>query len=133
MDERFHQGIRDFNSRCFFEAHDIWEDYWHEYREIDRLCLQGLIQVAVGFYHLGNNNYKGCCSQFSKALAKIEQFPPRHFGIETGLLIGQVRQWLALAERLRAGEAAAFAESDFPQISYLQNESAVADSRSSAV
>ncbi len=126
MDERFHQGIRDFNTRRFFEAHDIWEDLWHEYRELDRLCIQGLIQVAVGFYHLENNNYKGSCSQFTKAVAKLDGYRPQHFGVETEQFVNNVKHWLSIAERLRAGEAATFSSEDFPHIEYIEKETTIA-------
>ena len=126
MDERFRQGIRDFNTRRFFEAHDIWEDLWHEYRELDRLCIQGLIQVAVGFYHLENNNYKGSCSQFTKAVAKLDGYRPQHFGVETEQFVNNIKHWLSIAERLRAGEAAAFSSEDFPRIEYIEKETTIA-------
>jgi predicted metal-dependent hydrolase len=118
MDERFHQGIRDFNERRYFEAHDVWEDFWHEYREVDRLFLQGLIQVAVGFYHLENGNGKGSCSQFTKALAKLEPYVPRHQGIEVGKLLHDVRQWLTVAERVSQGESVHIESAEFPRIQY---------------
>jgi predicted metal-dependent hydrolase len=122
MDERFHQGIRNFNRRYFFEAHDVWEDFWHEYRDVDRLFLQGLIQVAVGFYHLENSNYKGSRSQFTKALAKLEAFLPHHQGIQTDRLFQSVKHWLAIAERLEQGESIFFDATQFPSIEYLQPE-----------
>lgn len=120
MDERFHQGIRDFNERRFFEAHDVWEDLWHEYREADRLFLQGLIQVAVGFYHLENGNSKGSHSQFTKALAKLEPYVPHHQGIETENLLRSVRHWLAVAERMKRGESVESSSAEFPRIQYFQ-------------
>jgi predicted metal-dependent hydrolase len=35
MDERFYEGIREFNEGRYFEAHDILEDLWQGYREPD--------------------------------------------------------------------------------------------------
>ena len=52
MDERFFQGIREFNERRYFEAHDVLEYLWQGYRDPDRAFLQALIQTAVGFYFL---------------------------------------------------------------------------------
>ncbi|MCI0706614.1 MAG: DUF309 domain-containing protein [Ignavibacteriae bacterium] len=121
MDERFHQGIREFNERRFFEAHDVLEDFWHEYRETDRTFLQGLIQVAVGFYHFENGNYKGSRSQFSKGIAKLQDYLPDHHGIETERFLANVRHWLSVIERLEQGETVPFNSDAIPSIEYLPN------------
>jgi hypothetical protein len=81
MDERLDLGIREFNEGRYFEAHDILEDFWQEYREPDRVLLQALIHAAVGFYHLENGNLKGCRSQFSKACAKIGAYLPEYWDL----------------------------------------------------
>lgn len=91
-DERFTRGIREFNERRFFEAHDVLEELWHEYREDDRLFLQGLIQVAVGYYHLENRNYNGCRSQFAKAMSKLEPYQPNYHGVNVSELLSTMRR-----------------------------------------
>ena len=42
-----------FGARLYFEVHERLEPYWLRARGADRQALQGLIQVAVGFHHLG--------------------------------------------------------------------------------
>jgi len=116
MEGLFERGIEEFNKRYFFEAHDTWEELWMETTGPHRLFYQGLIQTAVGFYHLGNENYKGACSQFGKALDKLGQFPPMYHGIDTRRLMEQVRDCLHDAERLRDGEARRFDQSRIPLI-----------------
>lgn len=103
-DERFHRGIAEFNARRFFEAHDVLEEMWHEYREEDRLFLQGLIQVAVGFYHLENRNYNGCRSQFAKAIQKLEPYLPLHQSLDAQLLVDSMNRCLELIAKLQQGE-----------------------------
>lgn len=87
MKSLFIQGIEDFNRQLFFEAHDAWEELWMETRGERRLFYQGLIQTAVGFYHLSNANYKGGCSQLGKGLAKVERYLPSFHGIDTQALV----------------------------------------------
>ncbi len=122
MDERFHQGIRDFNDRRFFEAHDVLEDLWHEYRELDRAFIQGLIQIAVGFYHLENGNLKGSRSQLTKGISKVERYIPNHHGIETQHFLECVKEWLATIEQLQGGKKIEYSSTDFPTIQYLKEE-----------
>lgn len=118
MQGLFERGVEEFNGQFFFEAHDTWEELWMQTTGPHRLFYQGLIQVAVGFYHLSNGNYKGACSQFGKAIAKLEHYLPAYHGIETAQLIGRVRDWLQDAERLKGGAAVEIDESKFPQIEF---------------
>ena len=67
-EDQFRRGIEEFNKGFYFECHDTLEELWMETVGDDRLFLQGLIQVSVGFYHFGNSNYKGVVSQFTKGL-----------------------------------------------------------------
>jgi hypothetical protein len=122
MEGLFEKGIEEFNAQHFFEAHDVWEELWMETTGTHRLFYQGLIQTAVGFYHLGNGNYKGACSQFGKALAKLEQYMPSFHSIETAKLAERVRVCLHDAEQLRDGAATQFDESKIPQIQLSNNE-----------
>jgi len=96
MEDLFRKGIEEFNTQCFFEAHDSWEELWRETSGPDRLFYQGLIQTAVGMYHAGNGNVRGASSQFTKALAKLDQYLPVHRGIDTRLLTVEVRACLRL-------------------------------------
>ncbi|MFN0158962.1 MAG: DUF309 domain-containing protein [Bacteroidota bacterium] len=116
MEGLFERGIEEFNARYFFEAHDTWEELWMETTGSHRLFYQGLIQTAVGFYHLGNNNYKGACSQLTKALAKLERYLPAFHGVDTLQFVERVRECLQDAESLRNGDATAFDESKIPLI-----------------
>ncbi len=123
MEELFTRGIKEFNRQFFFEAHDVWEELWmsegllaEETTGGHRLFYQGLIQTAVGFYHLSNENYKGACSQLGKALSKLEQYLPSFHGINTQLLVDDVRVCLADADHLRLGGAGKFDESRIPMI-----------------
>ena len=50
----FNDGIAYYNANEFFEAHESWEDLWSDYYLEDRKFVQGLIQLAVSFVHLGN-------------------------------------------------------------------------------
>ncbi len=94
MDERFWRGIREFNDERFYEAHEVLEDLWHEYREIDRTFVQGLIQLAAGFYHLQCENQRGALSQLTKGKTKLAQYEPRHCEIDVKTLLADVDCWL---------------------------------------
>ena len=116
MEELFRRGIEEFNTRYFFEAHDTWEELWMETTGRERLFYQGLIQTAVGFYHLTNGNARGGCSQLGKALAKLEQYLPAFHGIDTAHLVGCIRECLQEAEGLRDRGSGSMGQSRIPRI-----------------
>ncbi len=120
MEGLFGRGIKQFNTRYFFEAHDSWEELWAETTGSHRLFYQGLIQTAVGFYHLSNGNAKGGCSQLGKALAKLEHYLPTYHGIDTQELVDRLRVCLRDAEVLRRGGAGSFESSKIPLIRFVE-------------
>ena len=71
-DQLFYKGVNTFNNGQFYDAHEILEELWSEYKLHDRIFIQGLIQVSVAFYHLQNNNLNGTKSMLKKALKKID-------------------------------------------------------------
>lgn len=114
MDDRFERGLERFNARDFFEAHEIWEDLWHEYRESDRTFLQGLIQLAAGLYHLDSGNQKGARSQLAKGTLKLQAYCPSYRGVNLTALLDDVSSCVEAMDR--SEDLSAFSPSLFPAI-----------------
>src|SRR6185503_20112858 len=93
----------EFNRGFYFECHDTIEDLWTGLRGPSRDFFQGLIQVSVAFYHLGNENPAGARSMFERALARFAKYPGRYFGFDLDAHRAELRAWLA---RIEAGQAA---------------------------
>ena len=70
----FQAGLKLFNDKNFYDAHEKWEDLWSDYYLKDRLFIQGLIQLSVSFVHLKNNNMNGAKSLLNKSKQKFERF-----------------------------------------------------------
>lgn len=81
-DARYLEGIRLFNAREFFDAHEVWEDLWHEMAGPERRFVQGLIQAAVCAYHAINGNIKGANRLFESARRYMNLFAPTHRGLD---------------------------------------------------
>jgi predicted metal-dependent hydrolase len=93
------RGVREFNEGFFFECHDTLEEMWSGLRGPSRDFFQGLIQVAVAFYHLTGGNRAGAASMLSRALKRFEKYPERYAGFELGAHRAELRAWQArLAE-----------------------------------
>jgi hypothetical protein len=94
MSDLLEDGIIFFNAGRFFDAHEAWEDLWRETGGPLRLFYQGLVQTAVGLHHLGQGNLNGARAQLSKALSKLEQYPPTFCQIDNGKLVEDIRDLL---------------------------------------
>jgi predicted metal-dependent hydrolase len=60
-----------FDGRLYFEVHELLEPYWLHAAGGEREALQGLIQVAVGFHHLGNGNGAGARALLHDGAGKL--------------------------------------------------------------
>jgi len=83
-DPRYLAGIRLFNDRDFFQAHDVWEELWNDCPNIDRRFHQGLIQAAVALYHWSNGNWRGARRLFHSGRAYMSAYPDPHRGLAIG-------------------------------------------------
>jgi len=71
-DVLFIKGIEAFNKRQFYDAHEYWEELWLDYKLTDPQFIQGLIQLAVSYFHFFNQNLNGARSMIKKCLKKID-------------------------------------------------------------
>jgi hypothetical protein len=60
-----------FDAGLFFEVHELLEPHWFRAQGAERERLQGLIQVAVGFQHLANDNLRGAALLLHEGGARL--------------------------------------------------------------
>ncbi len=122
MGPAFHQslaqGIELFNRREFYEAHEAWEAGWIDELSDARLLLQGLIQVAAGFYKLQCASPVGAMKLLELGLAKLRPFVGDSMGVDLESLLPEVDGWLARTRQLVAENRADFDPSQLPKIGY---------------
>lgn len=67
------EAIELFNRQAFFECHEVLEDLWRPLPPgPEKTCLQGLLQVGVGFYHWQRGNAVGARNKLQSGLEKLE-------------------------------------------------------------
>lgn len=92
-DEKFSRGLDHFNSRKFFEAHEIWEEIWLVEKEPEKTFLQGLIQLAAAFHHYQRRNHAGAESLLASAIVKLTRYPKNHRGLALDQLRETAKEW----------------------------------------
>ena len=104
--ERFAAGLKQFNSRLFFDAHETWEEIWLASAEPDKTFLQGIIQIAAAYHHYGRGNLRGTQSLLEAGLRRLGRFAHGHYGIDVESLRDAAREWAAaLAAGVDPGSA----------------------------
>ena len=86
----FQEGMKQYKAMDYFEAHEAWEDLWSDYYLEDKKFVQGLIQLAVSFVHIGNGNLNGAKSLLRKSKEKFQEFSGVHRGINVSVLLNQI-------------------------------------------
>lgn len=89
MPPEFWQSIDLFNSGQFYACHDTLEALWIEATEPEKTFYQGILQIAVGLYHLGNRNWRGAMILLGEGSNRLRRYPDSFGGINVEELLHQ--------------------------------------------
>lgn len=106
----FWQGIEEFNQREFYACHDTLEALWMEASEPEKRFYQGVLQIAVGCYHLGNLNWRGAVILLGEGIRRLEAYEPAYSGIDVTELREQSAELLMVLQQAGAENVADFVE-----------------------
>ncbi|MUT65367.1 DUF309 domain-containing protein [Paenibacillus sp. NEAU-GSW1] len=97
-------------TRDFFECHELLEEYWKEHPDDPRSELWvGLIQLAVGHYHLRRGNSAGARKIYANALKRLNPSGLASLGLDGAMLLAKLQN---RQERLIANKAVEYEELD---------------------
>ncbi|MDX2216233.1 MAG: DUF309 domain-containing protein [Oculatellaceae cyanobacterium bins.114] len=85
----FWQGVEQFNQGEFYACHDTLEALWMEAMEPQKTFYQGVLQIAVGLYHLSNHNWRGSVTLLGEGIHRLRRYQPTYAGINVSQLIDQ--------------------------------------------
>ncbi|CAN8284740.1 unnamed protein product [Cochlearia groenlandica] len=69
----FEDAVTLFNKRDYYKSHDALEALWVRAEEPARTMFHGILQCAVGFHHLFNNNHKGAMMELGEGVCKLKK------------------------------------------------------------
>ncbi|MBW4682857.1 MAG: DUF309 domain-containing protein [Microcoleus vaginatus WJT46-NPBG5] len=87
--DQFWQGVAQFNGQEFYACHDTLEALWMEASEPERTFYQGVLQIAVALYHLGNHNWRGAVILLGEGISRLRNYQPSYFDIDVDSLLKQ--------------------------------------------
>lgn len=70
----FLTGVAQFNAGEFFECHETLEHLWTADRSPERELIQGIIQIAVGYYHYLRHNRNGALKLLRRGLERVKKY-----------------------------------------------------------
>lgn len=97
----FERGIAEFNQRQFYACHDTLEAIWVDAPEMDKRFYQGILQVAVGCYHLSNDNLRGAIILLGEAVRRLCDYQPSYEGVNVEELLEQAMELLQALQQLQ--------------------------------
>lgn len=100
LPEEFWQGVEQFNQQEYYTCHDTLEALWMEAVAPDKQFYQGILQVAVGLYHLGNQNWRGAVVLMGEGINRLAPYQPDYGGIDIALFLEQVGQLLRSLQQI---------------------------------
>ncbi|MEM9506423.1 MAG: DUF309 domain-containing protein [Cyanobacteria bacterium P01_E01_bin.35] len=108
MSPEFKQAIAEFNQQQFYACHDTLEAIWVEAPEADKRFYQGILQVAVGCYHLSNDNLRGAIILLGEAVRRLCDYQPDYEEVNVELLLEQAVTLLQALQQLQSVQASSF-------------------------
>lgn len=102
------KAIAEFNEQKFYDCHDTLEAIWMESVEPDKTFYQGILQIAVGCYHLSNSNWKGSVILLGEGIRKLRGYEPDYFALNVSQLVEQSYNLLLTLQKIEPDYAGIF-------------------------
>jgi uncharacterized protein len=78
----FWQGVEEFQQGQFYACHDTLEALWIEAQEPHKTFFQGILQIAVACYHLGNQNWRGAVILLGEGIRRLSPYQPDYASLD---------------------------------------------------
>jgi len=104
------RGIGEFNRGEFYACHDTLEAVWMDADTSEKHFYQGILQIAVAFYHLENLNWRGGAILMGEGINRLGRFEPSHRNVQVDDLVDQAVEWLELIQTAGADGLSALME-----------------------
>jgi uncharacterized protein len=94
VESAFWESVEQFNQQEFYACHDTLEAIWIEAMEPQRTFYQGILQIAVALYHLGNANLRGATILLGEGSNRLRRYQPIYAKVDVTALVTQSTELL---------------------------------------
>jgi uncharacterized protein len=91
-EKELERGIALFNSGDYFQAHEVWEDWWRATTRPGKRTIQSMIQTAVAMHHASTGNWDGAKSVMQRALRNLDGAGEMFCGVDLKRLREDMRR-----------------------------------------
>ncbi|MGE5138049.1 MAG: DUF309 domain-containing protein [Rudaea sp.] len=82
------RAFEQFNRGEYWDQHETLEEVWRAEADSSiRNLYKGIIQVGVGFHHLGRNNFPGTMKVLARGINYLKPYAPECYGVDVARLI----------------------------------------------
>lgn len=85
------EGIEKFNAGQYYACHDYLEEAWRQDNTPGRDFYQGVLQVAIAYYQIQHQNFRGAMKMLLRLRQRLDPLPPVCRGINLEKLRQDVR------------------------------------------
>ncbi len=97
------KGLRLFNQKDFYRAHECFEDAWQQTPDDSREFFRALLQISAGYFRLTQYRPDAAKKFFSRTLVWLKPFPNHHLGFDVVAIRHHVKE---LIDAINLGLAA---------------------------
>jgi predicted metal-dependent hydrolase len=112
------EGLRLFNKKQFFESHEELESAWRDEKGSIRYLYQGVLQVAVVYFHITRGNYEGAVRMYDRCMRLLKEYPDVCRGIHVGKLKNDLNAVIQEVQRLGVERINEFDQSLFKDLEW---------------
>jgi predicted metal-dependent hydrolase len=119
LDAHVIEGLKLYNAGDYFECHEVLENAWRAEHGPIRELYRGILQVAVGYYHIQRGNYVGALKMFKRCRRWLAPFPDSCQGIDLAELRRDMQAVEDAIVRLGPDRIAYFDPKLFKPVEYI--------------
>lgn len=99
LPEDFWLGVQQFNQGSYYRCHDTLEALWMAAPMVEKPFYQGILQIAVGLYHLQNHNWRGAAILLGEGSSRLLPFEPAYDQVDVSDFVDQAMAWLGAVQQ----------------------------------
>lgn len=121
------EGLKLFNDKKFFESHEELETAWRDEKGSIRYLYQGVLQVAVAYFHITRGNYEGAVRMRERSMKLLKDYPDVCRGIQVGKLKNDLNTVIQEVKRLGMERINEFDQSLFKDVEWNEQKVWICD------